>query len=381
MRPLYRTAARAARPAPRHRVGGTLLALLLTLALAGCDLPGGIGGDAPEPEAPAESVVPDDGPAPGDSTDEDDLSEGEPEPTEPDEETPGGDSAPAPVPAPVGDDPVGFASIEGGTTGGAGGDTVTVSSADEFLDAISADGPAVVQVNGTIELSGMNRVASDKTIEGGTISGGGLTLRSVNNVIIRNMTFTGADDDSINVEEGSTNIWIDHNDFSDGFDGLVDIKRGSDFITVSWNHFHDHDKTALLGHSDDNASQDVGHLRVTYHHNWFEGTNQRQPRARFGDPVHVFNNYYDNVGSYGVASTNEAGVVVEGNYFEGVSNPTVIQTGSSPEGNIVERGNVYDGSGEPETRGTAEEPGDYYAYSIDDPESIPAIVSAGAGPQ
>lgn len=203
----------------------------------------------------------------------------------------------------------------------------------------------------------------------------------MSNVIIRNMTFTGADDDSINIEEGSTNIWIDHNDFSDCFDGLVDIKRGSDFITVSWNHFHDHDKTVLLGHSDDNASQDEGHLRVTYHHNWFEGTNQRQPRARFGDPVHVFNNYYDHVGSYGAASTNEAGVVVEGNYFEGVSDPTVIQTGSSPDGNIVERNNVYDGSGEPETRGTAEEPSNYYAYTVDDPESIPAIVSAGAGPQ
>lgn len=381
MRSLFRTAARAARPSRRRGVGVTLLALLLTLVLAGCDLPGGIGGDAPEPDVPAEPVVPDDVPAPAD-TDEDDVSdESEPEVTEPDEETPGGDSAPEPAPAPVGEGPVGFASVEGGTTGGAGGDTVAVSSADEFLAAISADGPAVVQVNGTIELSGMNSVASDKTIEGGTISGGGLTLRSVSNVIIRNMTFTGADDDSINIEEGSTNIWIDHNDFSNGFDGLVDIKRGSDFITVSWNHFHDHDKTALLGHSDDNASQDEGHLRVTYHHNWFEGTNQRQPRARFGDPVHVFNNYYDNVGSYGVASTNEAGVLVEGNYFEGVSSPTVIQTGSSPEGNIVERDNVYDGSGEPETRGTAEEPSNYYSYTLDDPASIPGIVSAGAGPQ
>jgi pectate lyase len=378
---LFRGAAAAARPSRHHRAGVMLLALLLTVVLAACDLPGGIGGDAPEPDLPAEPEAPGDE-VPGDEGDVSEESdpvseESEPEAEEPGEETP----EPAPAPAPADDGPVGFASVEGGTTGGAGGETVSVSTADEFAAAVGADGPAVVQVNGTIETSGMTSIASDKTIEGGTISGGGLTMRGVSNIIIRNMTFTGADDDSINIEEGSTNIWIDHNDFSNGFDGLVDIKRGSDFITVSWNHFHDHDKTALLGHSDDNASQDEGHLRVTYHHNWFEGTNQRQPRARFGDPVHVFNNYYDNVGSYGVASTNEAGVLVEGNYFEGVSSPTVIQTGSSPEGNIVERDNVYDGSGEPETRGTAEEPSNHYSYTLDDPASIPAIVSAGAGPQ
>lgn len=47
----------------------------------------------------------------------------------------------------------------------------------------------------------------------------------------------------------------------------------------------------LLGHSDDNAEQDTGHLRVTYHHNFFDGSDTRHPRVRFGNPVHVFNAY------------------------------------------------------------------------------------------
>ncbi len=53
-------------------------------------------------------------------------------------------------------------------------------------------------------------------------------------------------------------MWIDHNDLSNAHDGLTDVKRASDFVTISWNHFHDHDKTALLGHSDDNAAEDLG---------------------------------------------------------------------------------------------------------------------------
>ena len=101
-----------------------------------------------------------------------------------------------------------------------------------------------------------------------------------------------------------TNVWVDHNSFTNGYDGAVDIKRGSDFVTVSWNRIFGHDKSMLLGHTDDNASQDVGHLRVTYHHNWFDGSGTRHPRVRFGNPVHVYNNYYFN-NEYGVASTDE----------------------------------------------------------------------------
>ncbi|MEV5887651.1 hypothetical protein AB0L74_34320 [Streptomyces sp. NPDC052020] len=72
--------------------------------------------------------------------------------------------------------------------------------------------------------------------------------------MIRNLPIDGATDLLTNIQMFSCHIiWIDHNDFFDGADGAVDIKRGSEFVTVSWNRFHDHDKTLLLGHDDDNG--------------------------------------------------------------------------------------------------------------------------------
>ncbi len=261
---------------------------------------------------------------------------------------------------------------------------VTVTNATQFLDYILRTGPYVVQVDGMITVpAAMHKVASDKTIIGlgsnSGISGGGLTMRTVKNIIIRNMKFINTHDDSINIEESSHHIWIDHCDLSFGYDGLLDIKRGSDYVTVSWNHFHDHDKTMLLGHDDGNAAQDLGRLRVTYHHNWFDGTVQRHPRVRFAEPVHVFNNYYFGNSGYGVASTMDAGVLVEGNYFENVQNPTVTATGTSDPGRVVARNNFFVNSGAPQTAGSVAEPSAYYSYTLDNPADVKAIVMAGAG--
>ncbi|MDX8148765.1 hypothetical protein SK854_42080 [Lentzea sp. BCCO 10_0061] len=176
----------------------------------------------------------------------------------------------------------------------------------------------------------------------------------------------------------SHHIWIDHNDFSNGDDGAVDVKRGSDFITVSWNRFHDHDKTLLLGHDDDNAAQDAGRLRVTYHHNYFDGSDQRNPRVRFGESVHVYNNYYrDN--SYGVASAMDAGVVLEGNYFFSVNNPGRVDF-SGDLGRMVARDNVLvECNHEIEVRGSVVEPRTYYAYTPHRAVEVPTVVPAGAG--
>jgi pectate lyase len=121
---------------------------------------------------------------------------------------------------------------------------------------------------------------------------------------------------------------------------------------------------------------DRGHLKVTYHHNWFDGTKSRHPRVRFGH-VHVFNNYY--VGNdYGVASTMDAAVMVEGNYFLRVKNPCLVGYADSGTGNLVQRNNVFDNCGStPQTRGTV---GAFpYSYTVDNPRDIPSIVSSGAG--
>jgi pectate lyase len=298
----------------------------------------------------------------------------------------------------------GFAGVSGyghgSTTGGAGGPVVTVSTTAAFLDYIARPGPYVIQVAGTITLptgshDGMHDVTSDKTVLGvgatGALSGGGLNIglpvdddvttppaNAVHNVIIRNLRISGAPDDLINVQMFTHHVWIDHNDLSNGDDGAVDIKRGSDLVTVSWNRFHDHDKTLLLGHDDDNGAQDAGRLRTTYHHNFFDGSDQRNPRVRFAPVVHVYNNYYrDN--SYGVASTNDAGLFVEGNYFFSVNNPGRVDF-SGPLGRMVQRDNILvECNHAIEVRGTVTDPRTFYAYTADSAAAVPTIVPAGAG--
>jgi pectate lyase len=274
----------------------------------------------------------------------------------------------------------GWATQGGGTSGGGSASPVTVTTSSALISNMQASGARVIRVSGTISISGMQKVAANKTIigvgSGATITGGGLNVASVSNVIIRNINFRGWGDDAINVQY-STRVWIDHNSFSQGSDGAVDIKRASDYVTVSWNRFFNHDKTALLGHSDSNGGEDRGRLRVTYNNNWFDGTNQRHPRVRFGNPVHVFNNYYSNIGSYGVASTCEAGVLVEGNYFENVEDPFHRGEGSSPDGNLVARNNHFVNSGSGETGGSVA--GIPYSYQMDSASSVKSSVTSGAG--
>ena len=277
-------------------------------------------------------------------------------------------------------DQVGWSTQNGGTTGGGSTSATTVTSASALTSALGSSSAAVIRVSGTISCSGMLRVRSNKTIignSGATIAGCGLNVNGDRNVIIRNLNFRNWNDDGINVQESATNIWIDHNSFSNGYDGAVDIKRGSDFVTVSWNRVFSHDKSMLLGHSDSNGSQDRGHLRVTYHHNYFDGSTQRHPRVRFGNPVHVYNNYYRSTSGYGVASTEGAGVLVEANSFEGVSDPFHLGEGDSGPGTLVARNNLLVNSGSGQTGGSvASIP---YSYTADAASNVKSLVTANAG--
>lgn len=277
-------------------------------------------------------------------------------------------------------DQVGWSTQNGGTTGGGSAGSTTVTSASALTSALGSSSAAVIRVSGTISCSGMLRVRSNKTIignAGATIAGCGLNVNGDRNVIIRNLNFRNWNDDAINVQESATNIWIDHNSFSNGYDGAVDIKRGSDFVTVSWNRVFSHDKSMLLGHSDDNGGQDRGHLRVTYHHNYFDGSTQRHPRVRFGNPVHVYNNYYRSNSGYGVASTEGAGVLVEANSFEGVSDPFHLGEGDSGPGTLVARNNLLVNSGSGQTGGSvASIP---YSYTADAAGNVKSLVTANAG--
>ena len=93
----------------------------------------------------------------------------------------------------------------------------------------------------------------------------------------------------------------------------------------------------LIG-SGDNVTTDAGHLRVTFHHNWWaDNVDQRMPRTRFGN-IHVFNNLFTSTGnSYCTNAGIQAHVLVENNVYIGVNQPL------SPDanGDMLARGNVF----------------------------------------
>lgn len=291
---------------------------------------------------------------------------------------------------------VGWATQAGGTTGGAGGATVTVSTWADLRTQAQAAGTRTILVNGMLSGSGTIEVSANKTIRGvGSNSGvSGTTLNiedmSPANVIIQNLQIRGVPGgDAIQIEN-ATHIWIDHNTMSstiesdvDFYDGMIDITHAGDYITVSWNIVRNHWKTSLVGHSDGNGSEDIGHLRITYHHNWFDRTFERSPRVRFGETVHVFNNYYTNVNnntsSYAIASTENAGVLVEANVFENVQQACWSASGyaDSGPGRLVARNNSLTNSGPCEVNGTvAALP---YGYTAENVAGVKASVTAGAG--
>lgn len=194
---------------------------------------------------------------------------------------------------------IGYCTQNGGTTGGAAGEQTTVTTLEELKTAAGADGAAIIIVSGTITGAEQVDVAADKTIfgePGSELSGVGLRVKDVSNVILRNLKISKvlADSgDAISIQ-AADNVWVDHCDLSsdrdhdkDYYDGLCDVTHAANYITISNTYFHDHWKASLVGHSDSNADEDEGNLIVTYANNYWSNVNSRGPSFRFGTG-HVF---------------------------------------------------------------------------------------------
>ncbi|HEX2927306.1 MAG TPA: dockerin type I domain-containing protein [Ruminiclostridium sp.] len=259
--------------------------------------------------------------------------------------------------------PIGFATMEGGTAGGTGGSEITVKSLSELKNAMSQKKddtkPLIVKIDGKItgsEAVGVKDL-QNLTIVGvgknGELDGVGLNIVRSKNVIVQNLKIhhTLAPTDCIGIEN-SNHIWVDHcelynmigdcngdgkvdtkGDISGGdidwYDGLLDCKNDSSYITVSWNYLHDSFKTSLVGSSDsDNYDR-----RMTYHHNLFENCKERLPSYRFGTG-HIFNNCFIDVWNSAVNSRMGAKLRVEGNYFENVGSGSVNEDSGLAAGPI-----------------------------------------------
>lgn len=285
--------------------------------------------------------------------------------------------------------PEGFASLNGGITGGEGGQIVTVTNAEELKAAVDGVNSAViVLVKGTINVSGEVSARGNKTIVGlgtdASIAGGGFGWNTKSNVIVQNITFSDAPDDLLKINNKCKNFWIDHCTFSDGadtnagsHDGMLDVTRGSEFVTISYNKFFQHDKNILIGHSDAETEDTI--QKVTLHHNWFDGTIQRNPRVRFGK-VHCYNNYYVSNQIYSIASATDARVLVENCYFKDTQIPLQVGVpGFSPEGYLVQRGCYFENCGTPQTKEIDMTGLFPYAYTLDSVMYVPCIAQTYSG--
>ncbi|KAL4996639.1 pectin lyase fold/virulence factor [Aspergillus recurvatus] len=242
--------------------------------------------------------------------------------------------------------PIGYCTQNGGTTGGAAGDTVTVTNLADLTEAAESDGPLTIIVSGSISGSAKIRVASDKTIfgeSGSSITGIGFYIRRVSNVIMRNLKISKVDadnGDAIGID-ASSNVWVDHCDLSgdlsggkDDLDGLVDISHGAEWITVSNTYFHDHWKGSLVGHSDNNEDEDLGALHVTYANNHWYNVFSRTPLIRFAT-VHIINNYWDSLIDTGVNCRMDAQVLIQSSAFHNCPDRAIFFADSDYTGYAV----------------------------------------------
>jgi pectate lyase len=293
----------------------------------------------------------------------------------------------------LGDGPIGWATVADlgveSTTGG--GDTEPVEVTDLGTLNALAEGTIARVLHLRGHFAGRLEVGSNKTIIGigGSSLHGTIHFDGVSNVIMRNLVVVGdncvgdpecrSGQDAINVV-GSHHLWFDHMDISDGSDGNLDITHASDYVTISWTKFwysgreRGHRFSNLIGGAD-NSPEDVGHLKVTFHHNWWtENVDQRMPRSRYG-LIHVFNNLYtptDNL--YCVNAGMDATLLVENNVFRGSRDPLDV----SSTGNLLSVGNVFEG-----TTGQVDETGvgfeAPYDYELEPTDGLPEAIMAGAG--
>ena len=255
------------------------------------------------------------------------------------------------------------------------------------------------------------RVSSNKTVIGANLGGptsgsgffgGGLVMKSVSNVTIRNLVIAmpNADDSTDNVDaihiETSTQIWIDHCDLSSNgssadagasYDDLVGISDKSDFVTVSWTFYHAHHDTGLVGRSDSTtaAAEDADKEHVTFDHDYFFDV-ASGPRVRFGT-IHVLNCLFENVTNWGVASIDGANTRIEYTAFQKVT-PTASDSDYGPVTTILSgatEGSVYivdSPTDPPNGKNVIDQTVPFavpYSYEHDMLDSVPALLEQCAG--
>ncbi|MEU7037440.1 polysaccharide lyase family 1 protein [Streptomyces sp. NPDC046237] len=316
----------------------------------------------------------------------------------------------------------GYATQNGGTTGGVGGQTVRATTGTAIHAALcarpSTSTPLVIEVEGTInhgnttKVSGTGCNTADGVIELKQISnvtivgvGGGalfdqlgIHIRESSNIIIQNVTVrnvkksgspTSNGGDAIGMESGVRNVWVDHVTLeasggeSEGFDGLFDMKDNTQYVTLSYSTLRNSGRGGLIGSSESDLSNGF----ITYHHNLYENIDSRAPLLR-GGTAHIYNNHYVSLNESGINARAGARAKVDNNYFE--DSKDVLGTFyTDAAGYWQVSGNIFDNvtwsapgtdnnpaGPNPQSNTTVAIP---YAYSLDNAGCVPAVVNQTAG--
>ncbi|MFF9672013.1 polysaccharide lyase family 1 protein [Streptomyces eurythermus] len=316
----------------------------------------------------------------------------------------------------------GYATQNGGTTGGAGGQTVRATTGTAIHAALcsraSSSTPITIQVEGTINHANTSKVSggSCNTADGvielkqvsnvtivGVGSGAvfdqlGIHIRESRNIVIQNVTVknvkksgspTSNGGDAIGMESDVRNVWVDHATLEasggedEGFDGLFDMKDGTQYVTLSYSILRNSGRGGLIGSSE----SDLSNSYITFHHNLYENIDSRAPLLR-GGTAHMYDNHYVRLNKSGINSRAGARARVENNYFE--DSKDVLGTFYTDElGYWQVAGNTFDNvtwsspgtdnhpaGPNPQSTTTVAIP---YAYTLDAAGCVPAIVSQTAG--
>lgn len=318
---------------------------------------------------------------------------------------------------------IGFSTLNGGTTGGAGGAVVTVTTGTELNAALcnraTKTTPVTILVKGTInhgnttKQSGQCNTADDvielKDISNISLIGVGnqalfdqigIHIRNARNIIIRNVHVrnvkksgspTSNGGDAIGMESDVSNVWVDHVTLEasggekEGFDALFDVKDNTKYVTLSWSILMNSERGGLVG----SGTGDDQNGPITYHHNYYQNLKSRMPLLRYAT-AHSFNNYFDGIADSGMNPRLGGQIKAENNYFTNAKNPIgtfydTVMGFWDVSGNIFTdtvtwvpsaANKEYPAGPNPVSTTSITIP---YSYELHDAAAIPAIVQRGAG--
>ncbi len=231
---------------------------------------------------------------------------------------------------------VGFAKTSN-TTGGNGGEVVTVNTVEELQKSLADDKARTIRLGA--DLSAGSKVTvkfgANKTLLG-TEEGNGLhniylaNDKGASNDIFQNLNFSHDsryrenNDMQMYINSGER-YWLDHNTFSGtkdqnptGLDKLLYVGGTADNVSLTNSKFQNNEYGVILGQPDDSAQAKAaykGYPHMTIANNLFNNLDVRAPGLMRHGNFDVYNNLVDDF-HLGFTATGDATILSQANYFQ-----------------------------------------------------------------